>query len=169
MLGKNSNGKKSMPHDNVLNTIARGTEVEGTIKSKGDIRVEGKVSGEIYCESKLVIGEHGSVEGFVDARNAYIAGEVKGQVVVRELLQLQEKGRIEGDIYTSKLSVQVGATFTGNCRMGQEAETMMGEARARADKNRQQQPKRVTLNNGNGKAVNGKSPEAEKNLAVHEQ
>ena len=127
MLGTKSNGKKSMAHDNVLNTISRGTVLEGKITTKGDIRVEGKVIGTITCDAKLVIGEHGSVEGYVDARNAYIAGSVKGEVVVRELLQLQEKGRIEGDIFTQKLSVQVGATFTGNCRMGAEAKSKAGQ------------------------------------------
>ncbi|MEM6269063.1 MAG: polymer-forming cytoskeletal protein [Bacteroidota bacterium] len=122
-----------MAHDNVLNTIARGTILEGKITTKGDIRVEGKVIGTITCDAKLVIGEHGEVEGFVDARNAYIAGRVEGEVVVRELLQLQEKGRIEGDIYTKKLSVQVGATFTGNCRMGDDAESVLGKAKERAE------------------------------------
>lgn len=128
MLGTNSKDKKSMAHDNVLNTIARGTVLEGKITTKGDIRVEGRVIGTITCDAKLVIGEHGSVEGIVDARNAYIAGSVKGEVVVHELLQLQEKGRIEGDILTQKLSVQVGATFTGNCRMGQDAKKVLGDA-----------------------------------------
>jgi cytoskeletal protein CcmA (bactofilin family) len=119
--------KGVMALDNVLNTIARGTVLEGKITTKGDIRVEGKVIGTITCDAKLVIGDHGVVEGHIDARNAYIAGEVHGTVVVRELLQLQEKGRIEGDIYTQKLSVQVGATFTGNCRMGKDAQAMIGE------------------------------------------
>lgn len=128
-----SKESKGMAIDNVLNTIARGTVLEGKITTKGDIRVEGKVIGTITCDAKLVVGEHGSVEGYIDARNAYIAGAVKGQVVVRELLQLQEKGRIEGDIFTQKLSVQVGATFTGNCRMGQDAKVMLAEAKSRLD------------------------------------
>ncbi len=128
-----SKESKGMAQDNVLNTIARGTVLEGKITTKGDIRVEGKVIGTITCEAKLVVGEHGSVEGYVDARNAYIAGNVKGQVVVRELLQLQEKGKIEGDIFTQKLSVQVGASFTGNCRMGQDAKVMLAEAKSRLD------------------------------------
>ena len=122
-----------MAIDNVLNTIGRGTVLEAKITTKGDIRVEGKVIGTITCDAKLVVGEHGSVEGYVDARNAYIAGTIKGQVVVRELLQLQEKGQIEGDIFTQKLSVQVGATFTGNCRMGQDAKTMLADAKGKLD------------------------------------
>lgn len=129
---KDSNSK-SMTVDNVLNTIAKGTILEGKIVTKGDIRIEGKVIGTVSCDAKLVIGENGAVEGIVDARNAYIAGTVKGQVVVRELLQLQEKGHIQGDIYTQKLSVQVGATFTGNCRMGDDAKKMLAESQNRME------------------------------------
>jgi cytoskeletal protein CcmA (bactofilin family) len=130
---KSKDNSKSMTVDNVLNTIARGTVLEGKITTKGDIRIEGKVIGTVTCDAKLVIGENGSVEGIVDARNAYIAGAVKGQVIVRELLQLQEKGHIQGDIYTQKLSVQIGASFTGNCRMGSEAKSMLAESQSRIE------------------------------------
>jgi cytoskeletal protein CcmA (bactofilin family) len=141
-----------MAVENVLNTIAEGTVLEGKITTKGDIRVEGRVIGTITCDAKLVIGERGSVEGIVDARNAYIAGKVKGQVVVRELLQLQEKGHINGDIFTQKLSVQVGATFTGNCRMGQDAKTMLAESQSRFDtlEGDKKSPKKPGLNGHNG-------------------
>jgi cytoskeletal protein CcmA (bactofilin family) len=146
---KSKDNKKGMAtENNVLNTIAKGTTLEGKITTKGDIRVEGKVIGTITCDAKLVIGENGSVEGFVDARNAYIAGEVKGQVVVRELLQLQEKGKIEGDIYTQKLSVQVGAVFTGNCRMGNDAKNMLSESQSRMEslENDKKSPKKAGVN-----------------------
>lgn len=128
MLKNNTKENKTMATDNVLNTISRGTVLVGKITTQGDIRVEGKVIGTITCDSKLVIGEHGSVEGNVDARNAYIAGEVKGTVVVRELLQLQERGKIKGDIYTQKLSVQVGAMFSGNCKMGVDAKSRLNQS-----------------------------------------
>ncbi|MFN8394669.1 MAG: polymer-forming cytoskeletal protein [Bacteroidia bacterium] len=144
-----------MATENVLNTIAEGTVLEGKITTKGDIRVEGRVIGTITCDAKLVIGEKGSVEGVVDARNAYIAGSVKGQVVVRELLQLQANGHINGDIYTQKLSVQVGATFTGNCRMGQEAKNMLSESQTRIEAENErrrcrQSPKKNGINGHSG-------------------
>jgi cytoskeletal protein CcmA (bactofilin family) len=149
---RGSNNSRGMAVENVLNTIAEGTVLEGKIITKGDIRVEGRVIGTITCDAKLVIGERGSVEGIVDARNAYIAGKVKGQVVVRELLQLQEKGQINGDIFTQKLSVQVGAVFTGNCRMGQDAKAMLAESQSRFDtaEGDRKSPKKVAINGHNG-------------------
>ncbi len=146
MLGSNGKEKKSMAVDNVLNTISRGTIIEGKIHTKGDIRIEGKVIGTVTCESKLVIGEHGSVEGFVDARNAHVSGRIVGELVCRELLQLQEKARVEGDIFTQKLSVQVGATFSGNCQMGESAKNLGAQARTRAAENGRPAKTRSILN-----------------------
>lgn len=140
--------------ENVLNTISKGTVLVGNITTKGDIRVEGKVIGTVTCNSKLVIGEEGYVEGNIDARNANIAGEVKGTVVIRELLQLQQNGTIQGDIYTQKLAVQVGATFSGSCKMGDDAKPVLERAPERVE----DVIKRETHaegQNGNG-AVNGK-------------
>ena len=44
------------------NRILMGTEISGDIKSNGDLRVDGKVSGTINLDGKLVIGEKGIVQ-----------------------------------------------------------------------------------------------------------
>jgi cytoskeletal protein CcmA (bactofilin family) len=138
--------------ETILNTIARGTVLVGKITTKGDIRIEGKIIGTITCDSKLVIGKNGSVEGNIDARNAYIEGEVDGTVVIRELLQLQETGRIRGDIFTSKLSVQVGANFTGNCRMGKDAAKMLDNQQEKVEDLMKSEKENHVNGNGNGAA-----------------
>lgn len=125
---KNPKVKRNAGTEQVLNTIAAGTRLEGTIITDGDIRIEGTVKGKITCHSKLVIGQNGVVEGNIDARNAHISGKVKGEVVIRELLQLQKTGNIEGDLYTQKLAVEVGAEFTGNCTMGPAAQSVLNKA-----------------------------------------
>lgn len=130
---KNTNkGKRGAGTEQVLNTIAYGTVLEGSIITEGDIRIEGTVKGRITCNSKLVIGEKGIVEGNVDARNAHISGKVKGEVVIRELLQLQRTGNIEGDLFTEKLAVEVGAEFTGNCTMGAAAKSVLDKTPEKA-------------------------------------
>ena len=118
-------GKRSSVSEQGLNTIAYGTVLKGSVITKGDIRIEGTVQGKITCNAKLVIGEKGVVEGNVDAMNAHISGKVKGEVVIRELLQLQKTASIEGDLYTQKLAVEMGAEFTGNCSMGAAAKSVL--------------------------------------------
>jgi len=115
-----------------LNTISKGTVIVGTINAEGDLRIEGKVQGNLVCNSKLIVSSTGSVEGSVDARNATIEGEIKGNVVTRELLSVDKTGKIYGDIFTQKLVVQMGAIFTGTCKMGEAAKDALSKTPQRA-------------------------------------
>lgn len=143
MFGKNeTNGRQteapSRPGAGGTNTISRGTVIEGNITAEGDMRIEGKVIGTLVCNSKLVVSGTGYIEGSVDARNAVVEGEIKGNVVTRELLQIDKSGKVQGDIYTQKLIVQMGATFTGNCKMGDAAKEVLNKKPAKAAENTQQ-------------------------------
>ncbi|MEZ4687826.1 MAG: polymer-forming cytoskeletal protein [Bacteroidia bacterium] len=146
MFGKNeTNGRQpevaTRPGAGGTNTISRGTVIEGNITAEGDMRIEGKVIGTLVCNSKLVVSGTGYIEGAVDARNAVVEGEIKGNVVTRELLQIDKSGKVHGDIFTQKLVVQMGATFTGNCKMGDAAKDMLNKKQARPSENApQQQP-----------------------------
>lgn len=104
--------------DGSLNIIGRGTEIQGNVSATGDMRVEGRIKGTITCKARLVLSPEGVIEGNIDAVQATIAGDVKGTVVARQLLHIQETGKVLGDIFTEKLIVQLGAFFSGNCRMG---------------------------------------------------
>jgi cytoskeletal protein CcmA (bactofilin family) len=126
MFSSNSNPKK--PGDDkrpgseaTLSIIASGNVIDGNVYSEGDIRVEGKVLGKLVCKSKLVVGHQGYVKGVIDSSNATIAGQVDGTIMVRDVLQIQETGRIYGDIITEKLIMLAGGVFTGSCKMGKEA------------------------------------------------
>ena len=101
-----------------INLIGAGTGIEGEVHSNGDIRVDGSITGAVHSKAKVVIGTTGLVEGNVTCQNADVSGTIKGNISVTETLFLKSTARINGDIYTSKLVVEVGASFTGNCNMG---------------------------------------------------
>lgn len=101
-----------------INIIGAGTVIEGEVKSNGDIRVDGTIKGSVTSKSKVVVGSTGSIEGDVTCQNADISGSVIGKTTVSEMLFLKGNARINGDIQTGKLVVEVGASFTGNCSMG---------------------------------------------------
>ena len=101
-----------------INIISSGTIIEGEITSSGDIRIDGTIRGSVTSKSKVVIGASGIVEGDVHCQSADISGAVKGNTHVAEMLFLKSHARINGDIHTGKLVVEVGASFTGNCNMG---------------------------------------------------
>ena len=101
-----------------INIISNGTIIEGEIKSNGDIRIDGTIRGSVTSKSKVVIGTTGIVEGDVYCQSADISGAIIGKTTVVEMLFLKSHSRINGDIHTGKLVVEVGASFTGNCNMG---------------------------------------------------
>ena len=103
---------------NSSNTIGKGTTIEGNLETYGNIRVDGRIVGNIITKSKLVLGQTSFVDGNVLAQNAEVLGEIKGKIEVTELLTLKPSSVIHGDIVTNKLIVETGAKFNGGCKMG---------------------------------------------------
>ena len=92
--------------------------VNGSIETFGNIRVEGKVVGDIKTKSKAAFGHSSQVDGSVLAQNAEVAGHITGTIEVTEQLVLKATATIDGDIITNKLLVESGANFNGKCKMG---------------------------------------------------
>lgn len=101
-----------------INLIGAGTSIKGDIISNGDIRIDGTLEGSLRSKGKLVIGATGIMEGEVFCQNADISGSLNGQITVTELLSLKSIAKLTGDIVTSKLAIEPGATFSGSCSMG---------------------------------------------------
>ena len=107
-----------------LNLIGNGTEIVGDIKLKGDLRVDGKVSGNIQCESKVVLGAHGMVKGNIVSAHADISGTVNGNLRIDGFLFLKSGGTVNGDLEIRNLVVEENGVFNGQCTMlkkGKEA------------------------------------------------
>ena len=103
---------------NSTNTIGKGTVLEGNIETFGNIRIEGKVIGNIKSKSKIALGNSSNVQGNIIAQNADLEGEVKGRIEITEMLILKATAVVNGDIITGKLVVEPGAVFNGTCKMG---------------------------------------------------
>lgn len=104
-------------NSNTINLISNGTDITGDIASNGDIRIDGTVTGTLNIKGKVVIGPTGKIKGEVICKNSEISGVIEGRITVNQLLNLKSSCRIIGDISTSKLSIEPGAKFSGNCKM----------------------------------------------------
>jgi len=105
-----------------INTIGAGTTVKGDIISDGDFRIVGKLIGTIQSKGKVVIGKNGMVEGDILCKNADISGMVKGSMKVEELLSLTASSKMDGEVITSRIAIEAGAIFTGQCQMSNSNE-----------------------------------------------
>jgi cytoskeletal protein CcmA (bactofilin family) len=115
---KNKNTQSKTGESTTINLIGNGTVIEGEVKASGDLRIDGTIRGSVTSRAKVVIGSTGQVLGDVVCQNADISGLIKGKITVSEMLFLKASSKINGDIITGKLVVEVGASFTGNCNMG---------------------------------------------------
>lgn len=117
---ENPTSKSVLPSStsNSLNSLVKGTKVEGTVSSESDIRIDGTIIGTLTCKAKVIIGPSGVVEGDVKCENAVIEGRFEGNLDVAQLLTIKETAQVNGDVKTNKLLVQSGAVFNVSCRMG---------------------------------------------------
>ena len=112
-------GKKADEYiaSRVNSVIGRGTEFEGTIRTKETIRVEGFVKGNIISEGTVIIGNGGNVDGKIEATNILVGGEVHGELFASEKIEANSSGRIFGNLHTKGLIVDEKALFQGTCEM----------------------------------------------------
>ncbi|MEJ6021786.1 bactofilin family protein [Ramlibacter sp. PS4R-6] len=111
-------GKKAPPP--IKSLIAQGTRIDGHLKFTDGLRVDGEIAGNVTADtetnSMLVISEQASVHGEVSADHVIINGTVKGPVHARELLELQPRARIEGDVHYRVLEMHQGAVIAGTLK-----------------------------------------------------
>ncbi|MCR9172465.1 MAG: polymer-forming cytoskeletal protein [bacterium] len=100
-----------------LNVIVEGSKVVGDMITESNLRIDGIVEGNVTVASKIVIGKTGQINGNLTCGDADIEGKIDGLIKVEGLLTLRSSARIVGEITTSKLQVEEGANFSGNCTM----------------------------------------------------
>lgn len=118
MFASKQDHKEAEEISNSSNIIGKGTVLQGDVETFGNIRIEGKIIGNVKTKSKIALGQSSHVEGNILAQNAEVAGEVKGKIEVTDILILKPTAVIHGDIITNKIIVESGATFNGGCKMG---------------------------------------------------
>jgi len=97
--------------------IGKSTSIEGNVRFKGGLRIDGQVKGNVIADSEqvsmLVISEDAKVEGEVRVAHLVVNGEIVGPVFSSELLELQPKARISGDVHYTALEMHGGALVSG--------------------------------------------------------
>lgn len=101
-----------------LNMISEGTKIKGTIKSQNDIRIAGRLEGEVICKGKVIVSSSAHIDGNIASVESDIAGKVDGTIKVSDKLTLRQSANVGGDIFTKVLIVEEGAQLNGNCKMG---------------------------------------------------
>ena len=107
---------------NTISRISAGTVIKGEIQSPYDIRIDGSFEGKVQTKGRVVVGETATINGDIICENIDLWGKVEGNVFVKDTLALLEGCVVNGNLHVRRLSVELGSTFNGNCRMITEAE-----------------------------------------------
>jgi len=122
MLGRKNKGT-------IDSLIGISTSIEGNVRFQGGLRIDGHVKGNVIADgdepSMLVISEHAKVEGEVRVAHLVVNGEIVGPVYSSELLELQPRARITGDVYYKALEMHGGALVAGKLTHDQVGEPVL--------------------------------------------
>ena len=99
--------------------IGRSVQVDGDITGKTDLRIAGKVYGNVSIDGELILEKYAIVEGDVKCGAAILAGSIKGDVECKTKLILQDNSKIVGNVKAEQLIINEGAIFQGNCDMNE--------------------------------------------------
>lgn len=110
--------KKKQPP--IRSLVGEGTRLQGELRFTDGLRIDGEVYGDILANpdrpSIVFISENARVHGKVKAGHVIINGEVTGPVWSDELLELQPKARVCGDVRYELLEMHPGAVVEGDLR-----------------------------------------------------
>ncbi len=97
--------------------LGKGSEFEGKLTFEGQVRIDGKFSGQIFTKDTLVIGEGARVNAEINAGTVIVNGVVEGNIRASQLIELHNPGRVKGNMETPALSIDKGVMFEGSCKM----------------------------------------------------
>lgn len=97
--------------------LGKGSEFEGKLSFEGQVRIDGKYSGQISTRDVLVIGEGARVNAEISAGTVIINGQVEGNIKATGMVELHPPARVKGSIETPALSMDKGVIFEGSCKM----------------------------------------------------
>ena len=98
-------------------SIGKGCQLEGKLTVKGNVRVDGRVSGQIDVAGLLVIGPGAQVNADVLAGSLRVEGELNGNQRASSQIALTPSARVRGSLESPALAIERGALFEGTCKM----------------------------------------------------
>jgi cytoskeletal protein CcmA (bactofilin family) len=97
--------------------LGKGSEFEGKLTFEGQVRIDGKFTGQIFTKDTLVIGDGAKVAAEISAGTVIVNGIIEGNIRASQMIEVHQPGRIKGNLETPSLSMDRGVIFEGSCKM----------------------------------------------------
>jgi cytoskeletal protein CcmA (bactofilin family) len=93
--------------------IGVGTTLTGNLDCEGDLIIGGSVIGDSKVQGVVTLSEDGRWDGRLHTKTAVIAGELHGEIVASEKLEIRKTARIRGAITARSIAIARGAVIEG--------------------------------------------------------
>ncbi len=107
----------SVKAGDVHTLLGKGSEFEGKLSFEGQVRIDGRFSGQISTKDTLVVGEGARVNAEISAGHVIVNGTVEGNIKATNMVELHPPARVKGSIEAPALSIDKGVIFEGTCKM----------------------------------------------------
>jgi cytoskeletal protein CcmA (bactofilin family) len=107
-----------VPNQEFPTTIGQDASFKGEMSFEKGLRLVGKFEGKINTPGRLHIAKEAKLQADVDAGSIVVEGDVRGNLVASDRIELKQSARYEGDLHANKLIVDEGAVFNGNVTVG---------------------------------------------------
>lgn len=107
---------------NDVTRISQGTEIQGTLVSGSDIRIDGVFEGDLVTSGKMVLGEKAVIRGNIMCKSADIWGTIEGTFTVGDIVTFRSGSSFNGSLKTIRICIEMGADYTGDCTIIDEVE-----------------------------------------------
>ena len=97
--------------------LGKDTAFEGKLTFHGTVRIDGHFRGEISADGGLIVGEGAMVEADLHISYIVISGEIRGNIVADDRLEIHPPGKVFGDIQAPTVVIDEGGIFEGTCSM----------------------------------------------------
>jgi len=127
--------------------FSKGTRIEGTLELDGEVKLEGQIKGKITGTGVITIGENANVQADVIAPTIIVHGVVQGQLFATDRLEVHRTAKVKGLLQATRIRIDDGAVFEGECRMGaREGAAIKAEpAKVEPAKPEEKRPSPLTL------------------------
>jgi len=102
--------------------IGRSVILKGELTGSEDLAIEGQIEGTIELRDHvLTIGPNGKIRAQISAKAVVVLGEVVGNIVATEKVDIRDNGSVDGDITAPRVAIAEGAQFRGKVDMQRKA------------------------------------------------
>jgi cytoskeletal protein CcmA (bactofilin family) len=109
--------------DQAVTFLGKNTAFEGKLSFQGTMRIDGHFKGDISNGGHIIVGEEGLIEGDMHISYIVISGEVQGNIIADQRVDIHAPGKVFGDIQAPAVVIDEGVIFEGTTRMYQAKES----------------------------------------------